>query len=113
EKQSEYVFFFRDIDDYKVNVTVKDASVERALNACFKGLPVTYKIIDKTIVLRSIAQGLPVKGAVYDKKGEPLVGATVKIQGTTEGTITDIDGTFSLVVPDNDVILEFSYIGYL
>lgn len=114
EKQSDYVFFFRDVDDYKVDVRVHNGSVEEALNATLSGLPLTYKIIGKTIVVRKvIAQGFTVRGSVFDTKGEPLVGATIKIQGTSEGTITDADGSFSLVVADNAALLEFSYIGYM
>ena len=54
---------------------------------------------------------ITVKGRVCDAKGEPIIGASVKEQGTTNGTITDIDGNFTLAVPA-DRILEVSYLGY-
>lgn len=54
---------------------------------------------------------ISLNGTVIDKSGEPLIGASILEQGTTNGTITDIDGKFNLSVPKN-AILEFSYIGY-
>jgi iron complex outermembrane receptor protein len=52
-----------------------------------------------------------VKGTVRDVNGEPIIGATILLQGTTVGTATDMDGNFSLQAPGNGV-LEVSYIGY-
>lgn len=51
------------------------------------------------------------EGVVVDAKGEPLIGVSILEQGTTNGTITDIDGVFSLQVSPN-AVLEISYIGY-
>ena len=54
-----------------------------------------------------------IKGKVLDENGEPIIGATVKIKGHSEGTITDINGNFELKMPGNDkVVLEAMYIGY-
>ena len=55
--------------------------------------------------------GKTVTGVVTDKTGEPIIGANVLQKGTTNGTITDIDGKFTLTVPQNSVIV-ISYIGY-
>jgi TonB-linked SusC/RagA family outer membrane protein len=52
-----------------------------------------------------------VSGTVLDESGEPLIGVSVLVQGTTHGTVTDMDGKFSLDVPSN-AVLEVSYIGY-
>ncbi len=55
------------------------------------------------------------KGKVVDDRtSEPLVGATVKVKGSTIGTITDIDGNFALDIPDNisPIVFEVSYMGY-
>ncbi len=51
-------------------------------------------------------------GTVVDENGEPIIGASVKIEGTSTGTITDLDGKFSLAIPDGKR-LEISYIGYI
>ena len=54
----------------------------------------------------------PIKGQIVDQSGLPVIGANIVEKGTTNGTITDIDGNFSLNVPEG-AILEVSYIGYL
>ncbi|MCQ2335356.1 MAG: SusC/RagA family TonB-linked outer membrane protein [Paludibacteraceae bacterium] len=58
------------------------------------------------------AQSLSVSGQVTDPTGEPLIGATVVVQGTTVGTVTDFDGNYQLQA-DAKAMLEFSYVGYL
>ncbi len=63
--------------------------------------------------LESFAQQLTVKGIVKDVSGEPVIGASVLVKGTTIGAITDFDGNFTLPdVPENSVI-EVSFIGYV
>src|SRR5690554_7265104 len=52
-----------------------------------------------------------VRGVVVDDVGDPVIGATIQIQGTTQGTVTDIDGNFSLSAPA-DGSLIISYVGY-
>ncbi len=53
----------------------------------------------------------PVRGIVVDESGEPVIGATIQIKGTSEGTVTDIDGNFSLSAPANGTLVV-SYVGY-
>ena len=61
---------------------------------------------------KASAQGsMKVEGKVVDEQGEPIVGAAVLIEGTTSGSITDVDGNFVLSVPSKDAILSVSYIG--
>nr|WP_236689355.1 TonB-dependent receptor [Dysgonomonas macrotermitis] len=57
------------------------------------------------------AQSKTVKGTVVDEKGEAIIGASVSVKGTTTGTMTDLDGNFSIIVNNNDV-LTISYVGY-
>ncbi len=52
-----------------------------------------------------------VTGTVVDENGDPVPGATVKVKGTSIGTITELDGKFSITVPDDDAILVISYVG--
>ena len=61
--------------------------------------------------LQLFAQQIQVNGNVQDEQGEPIVGANVVVKGTTNGTITDLDGNFQLTV-DADVMLVISFIGY-
>ena len=53
-----------------------------------------------------------IKGLVQDKNHEPIIGATVVAKGTTTGAITDIDGRFTLNLPEGATKLSFSFIGY-
>lgn len=61
---------------------------------------------------QSVQQQKTVKGSILDENGEPMIGVSVVVKGTTTGTITDFDGNFSLNVPANAKTLEISYIGY-
>jgi TonB-linked SusC/RagA family outer membrane protein len=55
---------------------------------------------------------ITIKGVVSDKNHEPLIGVSVKLQGTNTGTITDFNGKYSINVPNGKSVLSFSYIGY-
>jgi TonB-dependent starch-binding outer membrane protein SusC len=59
------------------------------------------------------AQERTVKGSIVDRQGSPLPGVTIVIKGTNTGTITDLNGTFSIKVPDNSSVLETKYVGYI
>ena len=61
---------------------------------------------------QTVQQQKTVKGSILDENGEPMIGVSVVVKGTTTGTVTDFDGNFSLSVPANTKTLEISYIGY-
>ena len=63
-------------------------------------------------LVQSVQQGRTVTGKIIDDTGEPLIGVSVLVKGTTVGTITDFDGNYSLEVPSGKHILVISYIGY-
>ena len=63
-------------------------------------------------VITAFAQSGTVKGTVTDDTGEPVIGANVVEKGSTNGTITDIDGNYSLQVTNMKGVLQFSFIGY-
>lgn len=118
EKQTEFMFFYKseDIDNNKqVSLQVRDRQVTDVLNELLKGTNLTYRISGKhiTILKQGAApqQKKKVSGIVTDSEGIPVIGANVVVKGTTNGTVTDIDGKFSLEVANSDV-LSFSYIGY-
>ncbi|WP_418846840.1 carboxypeptidase-like regulatory domain-containing protein, partial [Phocaeicola sp.] len=123
EKQSEFDFFFDNtlIDlNRRVSVTSRNGDIFKVLEKVFKGTNVKYSILDKKIVLTTNADNtqtvqqitFKVIGKVVDNMGESVIGATVLEQGTTNGTVTDMDGNFELVVSNKEVTLEISYIGY-
>lgn len=97
--------------------------VSKVLDELFRDQPLTYTMVGKTIVVRerngeqTIASGaevapIKVQGTVVDSlSGKPLAGVTIQVKGGSTGTITDIQGNYSLEVPD-DAVLEVSYLGY-
>jgi TonB-linked SusC/RagA family outer membrane protein len=128
KKQTGYKFFYEGgiLDEAKtVNVSVKNASIEDVLNLCFKDQPLTYTIIEKTILIKRKATDpnadatnvdaqplIDVSGKVTSETGEPLSGATVKVKGSNKGTTTGTDGVFILRGVDGDAVLEISFVGY-
>lgn len=63
-------------------------------------------------LVQAVLQGRTVKGQILDEVGEPMIGVSVLVKGTTIGTVTDLDGNYSLEVPAGKNVLEISYIGY-
>lgn len=104
-----------------VSVQVKDKELSKVLDTLFASTNITYEIGEKKIYLSikevsSTQQGnqkiKKITGTVIDSKGEPIIGASVVVKGTSTGTITDFDGNYSLNdVPEN-ALLSVSYIGY-
>ena len=88
------------------------------LEDVFKGTDVTFSMLNNQIILsnrstdESTQQKQTVKGKVVGADGEPIIGATVMEEGTTNGTITDMDGLFKLEVKSSNNLLRFSYVGY-
>lgn len=121
ESTSEYVFLYNNQalqTNRIVSVKSDKGNINEILNEMFKDTPISYKILDKQIVLSSStntqsasAEMFDVKGVVKDAKGEPLIGVNVVIKGKNTGTITNIDGIFLLKGQKGDV-LDVSYIGY-
>ncbi len=72
---------------------------------------ITLMLMFLAISLGISARDIVVKGKVIDGDGYPVIGATVFVVGTSEGTITDIDGNYSLAAVDDQATLKFSYIG--
>ena len=128
EKNSEYTFFLNDNQvnvNRKTSVKANNASLEEVLEQALKNTGYQYEIVDRQIIIKSksvssvshpnaLFQSSPRKitGQVKDALGEPIIGANVVVKGTTNGTITDIDGQYSLEVGSNS-ILVVSYIGYI
>ena len=125
EAKSEFYFLYNNklVDvDRRVSVDVNAENIESVLQNLFKGTDVVYRIADKQIVLSrkdlaqntaidGIQQSKVVTGTVVDPTGMPVIGANIMVKGTTNGTITDMDGNFSLEA-DKDAILVVSYIGF-
>ena len=110
EAKSEFYFLYNNklINvDRRVSVDVDAENIESVLQNLFKGTDVVYRIADKQIVLsrkdlaqntavNGIQQSKVITGTVVDQNGMPIIGANIVVKGTTNGTITDMDGNFSL-----------------
>jgi len=83
------------------------------IRVCFVLLAVLCSTFFQTsgVIAQTKTDQLTVKGKVVDEKNEPIIGASIIVTGTTNGTVTDIDGNFSLKVTENSTI-SVSYIGY-
>lgn len=71
-----------------------------------------FSVLCSSTLLAKQTQQLSVSGVVTDKLNEPLPGVTIQIKGTGQGTVTDIDGKYNIVVPSGNATLIFSFIGY-
>lgn len=118
EKDTDYRFLFTDRSvevSRKVSVSVKSCKITDVLDLLFKDTDVAYKIVDRQIILSRVTavdKERIITGVIKDSKGETIAGANVIQRGTTNGTITDMNGMFSIKVPRNS-ILVVSYIGYI
>lgn len=125
ETQSDFRFIYESGKinlEKKVSVHVKDQTVESVLERIFKTEGVEYEITENNFILINHTENIGtiitaqnkkyVVGTVKDESGEPIVGVNVMEKGTMNGTVTDINGRFSLEVTSNSS-LQFSYIGYL
>lgn len=133
EKQSNYIFVFSDNAENelnkKVNVSANSEEIKDVLDALLSSTNLSYRILDKQVVvfknqtkemllletdISLSIQQIPTKiitGKITDEKGEPIIGANIIEIGTTNGTVTDIDGKYNLKVK-TDAIIRISYVGY-
>src|SRR6185312_7312829 len=99
----------------KVNIRFEQSSLRDALATLFASTDLTYKVLDNNLVVVISSslqkQDIRITGKVTGANGEPLSGVSVVVKGSTVGTNTDNNGSFSLTVPQ-DATLEVSYIGY-
>jgi TonB-linked SusC/RagA family outer membrane protein len=127
EKKSQFIFIFNDnvIDSKKkVSISVKNETVDTILKKLLEGTDISYKFSDRQIIVFNsksekkengrVDNPAPtsVNGIVTDEANQPLAGVTVIVKGTGTGTVSDINGQFSLKVPQSDATLTFSFIGY-
>lgn len=127
ERQTAYYFVYaKDLKDKErlISVEVKNATVEETLHKVFEGLPFSWQVIEKVVVVNTInqkyngidipvnAETIEIKGRVTNVQGEPLASASVVSKTTKKATSTDTKGEFKLKgLPANDEIIV-SYIGY-
>jgi TonB-linked SusC/RagA family outer membrane protein len=137
EKQTDFHFWYENDlirNAKKVTIAVKDSPLKKVLDECLRGQPLTYTIIEKTVVIKKKIQQavIPVsnaalvvneeeeqkeapqdivRGRVTTETGQPVSGVTVQIKNTSTATSTDNDGRFTIDCPPN-AVLVFSSIGF-
>jgi TonB-linked SusC/RagA family outer membrane protein len=133
QKQTGYNFLYtyEDVDKAgMIDVNLSNTPIQEALETCLRDKPLTFSIVEKTVVIKQrtvtpkivvpLAQPADappppviVRGHVADSLGNPLVGATVMIKGTHDGTKTNVKGDFELKDPPKGAVLVISYTGYV
>jgi TonB-linked SusC/RagA family outer membrane protein len=122
EVKISYVFSNAQIKDQQVTLSVKDEKLSSVLKKIFTPLGLNYSITNETMVIEKNSintasqpplQQLKVSGKVTDKTGAPLPGVSIKIKNSTGGTTTTPEGNYSILVPDADAVLVFTYMGFI
>ena len=121
EEQSKFVFIYNSETvnlDKRVTMNLTSSSINEVMGTLLKGTPLAYEISARQILIFTRNGGkqneqrqIMATGIVKDEHGEPLIGVSVQVKGTTIGAITDMDGNFS-VKANSGQELVFSYIGY-
>ena len=120
ESQTDFHFFYNsklvDINQV-ISVDIKDKDVFTTLDHIFENSNIRYKIVGKDVILsvkgsKSDQNEKTVTGTVVDETGEPIIGANIVEKGKANGTMSDLNGHFSIVV-SSDAVLQISYIGYM
>ncbi len=125
EMESEFKFVYdNSVEELKrhVNVVAKDQHVEQILSDILSKAGLHYQIIDKYFVITGKESQLgtnlylqrnKITGKVTDTKGSAIPGVNITIKGTTRGSVTDLNGYYTIEVDNAEAILVFSFIGYL
>ncbi|WPU98426.1 TonB-dependent receptor [Mucilaginibacter sp. cycad4] len=101
-----------------VNVKIKNATLDQALQKTLTGQPFSYRIKNNTIIIfvkdepAEEKKIIKVSGKVTDIHNQPLPGVTVKLKGAQQAVATDINGVYSINVPDENAVLVFSFVGF-
>ncbi|MEA5129901.1 MAG: TonB-dependent receptor [Proteiniphilum sp.] len=98
-----------------LDLNIDNQPIENVLTQILAGTGFSYQLKDNYIVIvpeRQASTQRRITGTIIDENNEPVIGANVVEKGTTNGTVTDIDGNFTLNV-ENNAVLHISYIGYL
>jgi TonB-linked SusC/RagA family outer membrane protein len=124
EKQTTFRFIYNDESlpsEQKVTIAVTDESVNEVVNKVLKSTTLGFRFVGNNLIVIASQQAndgqadrllIDITGKVLGSSGEPLSGVSILEKGTTNGTSTRPDGTFSLSVSDKNALLVFSYVGY-
>ena len=125
EQQTDYKFFFEEqsVDvDRLVNVKAQNQDIKVVLDRVLGGTNLTYTIANKKILLKKHESQKPQKGKalpheisgnVIGEDGSPMIGVSIQVKGKAVGTVTNIDGNYRLVLPNNSDAIVVTYLGYV
>lgn len=120
EEQSDFFFLYNSklVDvEQNININVQDQNIKNVLNQVLAGTEIDYEIVNRQILLSSRSANtqqvrqIAVSGRVVDAENRPLPGVTVVVKGTTQGTISDTGGNYSLLNVPGNATLVFSFVG--
>ena len=116
EHQTSYKFLYRDdaVENIRISLDEEEMPLNKILNLALEGSGYGYKMLDNNLIViapKELLQQKKITGTVTDKNGNPLPGVNVVVTGTTLGTMTDINGKYSIEVPPGSKSLTFSFIG--
>ncbi|MBX3238763.1 MAG: TonB-dependent receptor [Chitinophagaceae bacterium] len=117
EDQGSYRFVYNsNLKDIrlKTSIDAREASITDVMGKLLSGTNLIYTVLsDNLIVVRlnELQQDIEVKGKVMDASGSPLAGVSVSVKGTNRGVTTDVNGDFSISVPENSTLV-FSFVGF-
>ncbi len=119
ENQSEFRFFyneqFTDLNRY-VKFDINNETIDKVMDELFESSEFTYKIMENNLIVITPGENQQTKtisGKVTDESGQLLPGVTVIVKGTTNGTVTNADGSYSLSNIPDDATLVYSFVGML
>lgn len=120
ESQSDYRFVYSNkalFADKKLSVDVQDVYLDEVMKPILEKTDLSYTIKDdQLVVIYSVAdekaQATTISGNVTDEQGSPLPGVSVRVLGTTAGTVTNADGSYRLSTPETAAKIEFRFVGY-
>lgn len=128
----QFAYNRKEISPYRVTLPKGNYSVKEILERSLTNTPLNYKQLNRSVVIYSVREATPkpepqattdearepiafktVRGRVHDEKGEPLPGVTILLKGTQLGTTSNSDGSFVIDVDGENIVLIFSFVGYL
>lgn len=129
QKASSFIFFYNDNvlnNKKRISIMLNNVAVSEILDKAFLNTDLTYKIIEKQIVIKkneltptkiiinnsNLLKQFELSGTIYDINGKPLPGANILEKGTTNGVTSDFDGKYSINLSNENAVLVVSYIGF-
>ncbi len=119
ERKSSYRFFYNDAFsglNKPIQLSIKNKTIEETMVLLLSSTDMSFKVMENNLVViapRKELQQRAITGKVTDNTGQPLVGVSIFVKGTTVGTVSDVNGNYTITVPADAEILVFSFVGMI